>query len=670
MATIASGTGIESPSGASRRRLHNRSATLLALGAAWLQACSSTVADPPLGRGGETTTETDTGTGPEAVLGMPNVRATRDLASGVRILKGDTGIALPDRLREARPGDESADVLHAFGAALGATGTERLTVYANNKLSLGAGYQTLTFTQTIRGIPVRGAGVVVGADLATGRVDTVGSGFLPDIGLPTAPTIDAATAVNVALSVHPGGGADASAATLAYLPPRPDWETARLVWQVDVSPGPDDDEPLEVLVDATDATLVAQSPIGLHASFAVRTFSADASAVDPFGVPQVMRRVNRGEDSLVDEGLANYRVAEGAWLRSGLDIPLPDVDLVFHYGPPGSLSRFNATTLVRLNAGRQIVAFGDGGALPFPFHGARRTFGPSGSNLDVVAHEYGHVRQLTRRRIEGPIPFEEGAVFEALADLSSVLVALGSGPVSFFAAFEIMEGSYVNNPTEPIRSINSPTKTFGIDWYPNLARQPGMEQDSGLVAAYAYKLLVTGGPHERAGQPAAGPGTPPIPTIVVPAVPLHVAQQIFFNAEASDPAFKANPNFLTFADATIRIADLFFPLAVNSVRAAWAAVGIRNGCTAPPGPPFVHVETAFCFGQHTKSWFSEGATHYYGEQTRQLWALGQPVVDVNSDIQSCQGTAGGPSRFRLMACNGCGCSGWAEATIPYFPSCL
>src|SRR5262245_29259537 len=146
MTTISCVTEVESARGASRRRLHIRSVTALALGVGWLQACSSTVADPPLGSepSGETTTETNTDTAPEAVLGMPNVRATRDLRSGVRILKGDTGIVLDARLRAAHPGDESADVLHAFGAALGATGTERLTVYANNQLSLGAGYQTLT----------------------------------------------------------------------------------------------------------------------------------------------------------------------------------------------------------------------------------------------------------------------------------------------------------------------------------------------------------------------------------------------------------------------------------------------------------------------------------------------------------------------------------------------
>jgi hypothetical protein len=108
----------------------------------------------------------------------------------------------------------------------------------------------------------------------------------------------------------------------------------------------------------------------------------------------------------------------------------------------------------------------------------------------------------------------------------------------------------------------------------------------------------------------------------------------------------------------------------NNVASAFSAVGIGQGCTAPPPVPTVNVVSEFCAGRNTINWTTTPGAKYHGELVRRPYLFDVADTVVDGTMNSCFQDVGGQSRFHLRACNGCGCSDWSiEQNLPYYPTC-
>jgi hypothetical protein len=296
------------------------------------------------------------------------------------------------------------------------------------------------------------------------------------------------------------------------------------------------------------------------------------------------------------------------------------------------------------------------------FGGVGPTYQPFGNSRDAVAHEWGHglFDELTNSSIQ--TSKEQSAMNEAFADLSAVVVAnsYAAGP----AAFEIAED--VRTSGVPLRSWSAPklVDPMASDWYP--LRFIGYDPHMNVtIMGHAFYLLSQGGIHYRAGVG--------IPVINVPPIGVPLATEIFRQTMRSQ-TFKGATSFVKLRTETEAQAMALDPsgTAKASVSKAWDAVGVNNGCVAPPAIPILEDLDFMCGGHHIISWASvPGATTYYAEKVPLgwPWTLAQPATD--GPFNSCNQDIASPVRIRLQACNGCGCSPFGPATLlQFYQQCL
>jgi hypothetical protein len=134
----------------------------------------------------------------------------------------------------------------------------------------------LTFTQTIRGLPVINGGGGIAIDTTTGEVIEAGFTFVPDRGLPAKPKISAEAALRIAAEAveSPTQAAKGTVATqlpqLKYYRSHRKRETAPLVWEVHTSYQPRGADPnlgsTIVLVDATEGLAIEALPGAVQAT--------------------------------------------------------------------------------------------------------------------------------------------------------------------------------------------------------------------------------------------------------------------------------------------------------------------------------------------------------------------------------------------------------------------
>jgi bacillolysin len=218
--------------------------------------------------------------------------------------------------------------------------------------------------------------------------------------------------------------------------------------------------------------------------------------------------------------------------------------------------------------------------------GDGRTCLPLSGGLDVVGHELTHgVTQFTSNLIyEG----ESGALNESFSDMMGNTIefyadAHGLDPA---ASPDWRIGEDVIVGTDGFRNMGDPAEFGDPDHYSELFTGPedngGVHTNSG-IPNHAYYLAVNGGQNAGCDEVGAPHTHTADCDVTVPAVGLARAEHVFYDG------FTSLPEYANMCDARNATTAVAGRQQRDAISAAWAAVGVHNGCTpgTPPPPPCV-----------------------------------------------------------------------------------
>lgn len=211
-----------------------------------------------------------------------------------------------------------------------------------------------------------------------------------------------------------------------------------------------------------------------------------------------------------------------------------------------------------------------------------QVWGPTGTDVDVVAHEFTHgVTDTTSNLIYAG---ESGALNEAFSDIMAAAcdwfsvtphrVNAGTwkmAEMTFTPGISNDACRYMNNPR--LDRQNSPPggasagESYDLYSDPEYSPTHDVHFNSG-IANLAFYLLVQGGQHPRYGQSG-------VPSITVPGIGMDEANRIFFRAFTR--LMSPSSQFIDARAATVQAAyDLGLSNHVTNVELAWDAVGVPS----------------------------------------------------------------------------------------------
>lgn len=438
-----------------------------------------------------------------------------------------------------------------------ATGREELALSEVKEDELGKVH--VRFRQTLRGIPVVGAELLVHADKATGKVYAINGTFVPDENLPQRPALSGEVALQqAAREAGIVSGVALDRPELVYVV-RENGK-AYLAWMTRVAFSDAKGEHLDrIYADAVTGELVTSEAL-IHSALYRKIYTANNGT----SLPGTLLFVEGGSssDSVAMAAYNNlgytYNYYKTKFNRDSIDGAGMQLIATVHYG-----NRYN-------NAfwnGSQMV-FGDGDGT---------TFSPFANALDVVAHELAH--GVTERTANLTYSSEPGALNEAWSDIYGANVeAYRDGGITA-NTWKIGEVCYTPNTAgDALRYMNNPTADgYSADYYPERLYPNctpsssndycGVHGNSG-IANLAYYLLVAGGTHPRGKT-----------SVSVPAIGMAKAEQIFYRALTT--YMTSSTNFQGARNATAQAAaDLYGGTSsaeYNAVQKCWDAVGAPGG---------------------------------------------------------------------------------------------
>lgn len=578
----------------------------------------------------------------------------------VHYMKGDTGVILPPDVVNLAIGDGGKAVLHLFRDILLATGSETLTV-TDAEVRTSSTHR-LMFSQSIRGIPVVHGVVGIEYDGTTRRVTDFIASFIPDRGLPEAPRISATRAEQVvaetlafAKDTRANEMEIIAETYLAYYAVYADASAPCLVWVVEADFGGTHER---FFVDAVSERVVDSQALSLGLTRKVYNANGTSPAI-PSGLPGAM---SSGEIQADPWG---YQ----AWFDIG------EADLALRQRLPLATSRFPTKThqVVRYletpGALHKIVGADDYIWYSIP---SLNTNSPTNSP-DITYHEYAHGVGKRTTGFDGDAA-EYLALHEGFADIGATVVDVAIRGAPAAATWRIAEGFYVY-PGVVLRSLANPRSDSWPptgDWFPQrLLFGKTVGHANSTILTHAYYLSIYGGLHSRVSAPE-------IPEITVPALsPLPVdaearAREIFVRA-FDDISMKSAPSFAKLKSAAVASATPFGLPAAESIRQAFAAVGVCGVHSAPPAvAPLVTIVDHSCAGQFDASWPAvPAADRYFAEVKVPVlgWAFAAPVSDVTET--QCSFQVSQDVHYRIRACNDCGCGPWSPTRfLEYHMPCL
>lgn len=231
-------------------------------------------------------------------------------------------------------------------------------------------------------------------------------------------------------------------------------------------------------------------------------------------------------------------------------------------------------------------AFWDGSQVTYG-DGDGRNFREFSGGLDVVAHELTHgVTEFTSNLI---YENESGALNEAFSDMlgnsTEFFAAAGGRDPAGSPDWLIGEDiSLIADAEQGLRNMADPREDDDPDHYSEFvvtsADSGGVHTNSG-IPNHAYYLAVNGGRNAGCDSTGSNGHTHTLDCdIAVEGVGLAVAQQIFYLGFTS---LQENANICDARNATVAATTGRYR---PSISAAWAAVGVKEGCApAPPPPP-------------------------------------------------------------------------------------
>lgn len=446
--------------------------------------------------------------------------------------------------------------LEDLGPVFRATGREELTLLGTQEDELGTVH--VRFQQTLNGLPVAGAELILHADARTGKVYAINGNFVPDENLPRTPVLNGAEALQQA-AVEAGivSGVAVDTPRLTYVV-RENGK-AYLAWTTRVAFEDEKGEHLDRLyADAITGELVTSEAL-IHSALYRKIYTANNGTSLPGTL--MFQEGGSSSDSVAMAAYNNlgytYNYYKNKFNRDSIDGAGMTLIATVHYG-----NRYN-------NAfwnGSQMV-FGDGDGT---------TFSPFAQALDVVAHELAH--GVTERTANLTYSSEPGALNEAWSDIYGASVeAYRDGSVNS-NTWKIGEACYTPGTSgDALRYMNNPTADgYSADYYPERLYPNctpsssndycGVHGNSG-IANLAYYLLVAGGTHPRGKT-----------SVNVPAIGMAKAEKIFYRALTT--YMTSSTNFQGARNATAQAAaDLYGGSSAeyNAVQKCWDAVGAPGG---------------------------------------------------------------------------------------------
>ncbi|NCF73322.1 MAG: peptidase M4 family protein [Gammaproteobacteria bacterium] len=475
-----------------------------------------------------------------------------------RIIKGDLG-----NLGEPR-GKSDIAIKEAARNALqnilkkdfGATGIEEMIPTQVNTDMVGSVH--VRFTQTLNGLPVAGAAMVLHAN-ADGTIVGVNGEFVSGKTLPVKPGLDGNTALAVALAKSEPGLRRVTQPELTYVLGAKG--VGHLAWKVTVeyndALGPQRDI---VFADSQTGELVARHP--------KIYYSRDLETRD---CNQKTRRCNLASDSpnTIDSGDAAIDAAH--------NYAIATYDYYHTNHGRDSIDNAGMTLVSRVHYDRNYNnAFWDGTQMTYG-DGDGVTFIPLSQDADVVAHELTH--GVTERSSGLIYASESGALNEAWSDIFGAMVDRQEGATDA-DIWLLGEDIYTPNISgDALRDMADPASLGDPDYYPTRnysgSCSPsrtndycGVHTNSG-IANLAFVLLVDGGSHPRDKT-----------SNVVTGIGHEAAADIFY--AANNACLTPSSNF---AAARYCTADVYGGIHQAAVHAAWDAVGVPNDPPPPPNDP-------------------------------------------------------------------------------------
>jgi Zn-dependent metalloprotease len=453
---------------------------------------------------------------------------------------------------------QSARVLTENAALFQMVGTERFESVSTTRDGIGMTHAK--FQQTLRGLPVVGAELVVHAD-GNGNVYAINGMFAPDRNLPRQPRMAGEAALLKASA-----------------------QAGITEWKALAAPS---------------LTYVVNGKGNAYLAWTTR-----AQYVDSTGAPQIDKLyADAGTGDLVQRApeykyLKNRKVytanngttLPGTLLWSEGGTATSDTTAQAAYNYAGNVYDYYKTVHARDsydNAGATIIssvhfsssynnAYWNGSQMVYG-DGDGTTFIPLCKALDVDAHELTHA--VTERTANLTYSNESGALNEAWSDIMGESVESYTRGVVDSNTWKVGEDIYTPGTAgDALRYMNNPTLDGSSkDWYPS--RYTGTSDNGGVhsnsgIANLAYYLMVMGGTHPRS-----------MSTVVVPAfnatarTSIGMAEKIFYRALTV--YMTSSTNFQAARNATAQAAaDLYggtTGAAYNTVQKAWDAVGVPGG---------------------------------------------------------------------------------------------
>jgi Zn-dependent metalloprotease len=612
-----------------------------------------------------------------ALSSMPSVEVAYSALGPVRSIQGATGIVLSRATRDLGDGQEAREILQKFKDVLLATGSETLKIRRNDDSVVG---RIIMVDQFIGDIPVLYGSVGVTLDDATGLVTSLNASFLPDRGLPRQPQIaekDVAALAQQQLAQYgiakPGSIKTTDTPALAYVGTHPDSTRGHLAWVVHATYTSPNGDPGNRIYwfDAIDGAIVGSDVLNKNATVKAFTGNYNISLeTDDAGIESVLSLLFTAPGSTSDQdamnayaNLVDTMAADQAQL--GFVQPRP-INLIVHTGLAWPNAKWTYKTIGSVT--RDYLLFGDGTGFSGPF----------GNSRDAVAHEYGHgIAHYWFNPFGGDSSdAQPAAIGEAFGDVNAAIVDAWYRPAhqpSDPGTWTMAE-VYPTNPTKGLRSLANPKSMSPLsrDWFPARSLLPAemSAHENATIMDHAFKLMVTGGFHSRAGEPILdGNVQGNIPSLHAPAIGPEKTWEIY-RLTFKNGNLGQFPTLNQVKNKAVQFATtLYGSVVADSVDRAFRAVGVGVGCTAPPAAP--NLQAIHRCPKWLLKWLPvPGATIYNGEMNPTAWHWINAVPIVDGNVTQCTPVVSTEFHARVRACNGCGCSPWSnEVLMDYWPQC-
>ncbi|MGC8915841.1 MAG: M4 family metallopeptidase [Thermoanaerobaculum sp.] len=502
------------------------------------------------------------GKAPLTALSDDQLRGLDRLEAVETISFNDAGVPtfIAGSLGRLEPGDHAGAALRfieQLAPVLRATGREQLALDRVQEDELGKVH--VRFRQTLNGLPVVGADLIVHADKSTGKVYAINGTFVPDENLPRRAALGAKEALQqAALEAGIVSGVALDPPQLVYVV-RENGK-AYLAWMTRVAFADEKGEHLDrIYADAITGELVTSEAL-IHSALYRKIYTANNGTSLPGTL--LFQEGGSSSDSTAMAAYNNlgytYNYYKTKFNRDSIDGAGMTLIATVHYGNKYNNAFWNGSQMV----------FGDGDGT---------TFTAFANALDVVAHELTH--GVTERTANLTYSSEPGALNEAWSDIYGASVeAYRDGAVSS-NTWKIGEVCYTPGTSgDALRYMNNPTADgYSADYYPERLYPNctpsssndycGVHGNSG-IANLAYYLLVAGGTHPRNKT-----------TVSVPGIGMAKAEQIFYRALTT--YMTSSTNFQGARNATAQAAaDLYGGTSsaeYSAVQKCWDAVGAPGG---------------------------------------------------------------------------------------------